>query len=390
VIGREAVSIEEGLTETPAPVCLYELEAYDIKFIPNGCQEEAAEPAVGQIGRLECKMSLQADKSGNIPDSVEVRLEIDGAVVKEETIPAYKTEKGIYVTDNYFFTLPGSHTLSFTLDPNHKFSEEDKTNNVFTRAINVATRDEANDLEAKDIYIVPAGASGRTNVIRADKQFLLFYSIFNKSNHKIDNVKIRVRETTPSGDEIDWVNVNHARIDARRLVTYCFEASWPDVGRHDLWLYVDFHNEIPEMNESNNSKGIKIEVVPRDERQTGQNEAASRQDVIAGDIRFIPKGQETIASEITVGMPGTIRGRLSNISGSVMNSVEFIIQVDGNSVYENTISLKPGQSEDYSVDEFSFDTPGPHSIRLTVDPNNKLTESNELNNTLEFRIYAQE
>ena len=388
--GPEDVEVEEERVETAMPAKIYELEAYNIKFIPDGCQEEATEPAAGQRGRLECQVSLQADSAGNIPDNVDVRLEIDGSVVKEDTIPASQAESSIYTIENYFFAIPGSHTLRFTLDPEHKFSEADKTNNVFIKTINVAAANESNDLEAQDIYVMPVDANERTNVIRADEPLLLFYSIFNKSNHKIHDVKIRVRETNASGEQIDWVNLKLPWIDARRLMTYCFELSWPDIGRHDLWLYVDFYNEVSETNEENNSKGITIEVIPPLVQQIRQSAASARQDVIAGDIRFVPKGQETAVSETTVGRLGTIHGRLSNVSGTAMDNVEFVMEADGIKIDKNTISLKPGQSADCSLREFFFDSPGAHAVKLIADPNNNIAESNESNNTTVAEIYVRE
>jgi len=318
-----------------------------------------------------------------------VRLEVDGSVVRESMIPASQSRSNIFAIKNYYFSFPGAHTVCFTIDPEHKFSEADKTDNIFTKTINVAPADEAKDIEAKDIYVIPLGTSEPVNVVEANRPLLLFYSIFNKSDHKIHDVKVRVRETNASGDQMDWVNLKLPWIDARRMVTYCFELSWPDVGRHDLWLYVDSYNEISEMNEENNSKGIKVKVIPKKARQTPKIVSGARCDVIASDVQFIPKGQDAAVSETRVETLGTIHGKLSNVSDSVVNNIEFVTQVDGIDIDRNTINLKPGQIANCSVSGFFFDSPRAHVIKLIVDPDNNLAESNELNNAAKTEIYVK-
>lgn len=113
----------------------------------------------------------------------------------------------------------------------------------------------------------------------------------------------------------------------------------------------------------------------------GIRPAIESKDAEATKIEFRTEDGRTTNNVLT-DQRGYIVATVSNKGGIQLTDLKTIIQVDGVIIRRDDLTIGPGRSQDLTQ-SYSFIAAGNHTIELTVDPINKLNETNENNNRIE-------
>jgi len=135
----------------------------------------------------------------------------------------------------------------------------------------------------------------------------------------------------------------------------------------------------------------ELEQLPADELlepPAGGFEEPANQvgDVRASEVGFVRQGSNVYADRVNVNEKGAIVISLSNRSDKKLEWVKCKVEVDGRMIARKAETLEARVNASFLFENYAFNTVGRHVMRLTVDPDNEIEESDEADNVVESTI----
>ena len=274
----------------------------------------------------------------------------------------------------------GSRQIRVVVDPNNVITEMDERDNRATRTLNISppqlpdlTADEA-DME----FDPPAPVEGEETTISA--------KITNRGNTTADGFVVRFMDVTdrvpePIGgpQRIDRLGANDST-----SVSVAYDTQGK-AGERKIRMVVDSENAVKELDEENN----RVEKVLKVRSASEASEEGPNLDVLASNIRFIPELPRP-------GDPVTITAVVRNRGLEKVDGVRVLFEdvsedeatVIGSYTITNTI-----QPRGREVALVVFDTTNleeSRTIRVTADPDDAITETDETDNQAERTLRFSE
>ncbi len=277
---------------------------------------------------------------------------------------------------NSWTATSGSHTVQAVIDDTSLITESNENNNTYNEAISISSSTGTPDLIVTDITYSPASPSDGNEVT-------LSAVVKNQGTGASPAGTICGVLFTVDGTSVNWSDNYTASIPAGASVTVTAtggpnsKTTWKATGgAHTIAAQVDDVNRITESNESNNTYSEALTV----------GGGATTPDLIVTDITYTPATPQTgnevtfkavVKNQGTGATPaGTTCGVLFSVNGTAVNwSDNYTSSIPaGGSV---TLTATGGASGKASWTS----TTGTHTLTAFVDDINRITESNENNNT---------
>lgn len=261
----------------------------------------------------------------------------------------------------------GAHEIYVVIDPDNILLETNKENNTASRAITVAPRlvDQDLSISASDIGMSPVAPWEGAEVT-------LSAIVHSSRTRDIQNVPVAFYDGDPDQGGVligQTIIPNiHASGNAQAQV------QWSTLGKsglHYIHVVVDPQNVIREVNESNNSAFVPVEIIP-----------PSKPDLAIGtsDIVF-----STLAPK--EGDPLTINATIRNLGNPTSMIEVFLYGGDplqgGIALSQKTIPqiIPLGGTAVLNFEVNTIGLAGNHNFFVSIDPNNRIDEMIESNNT---------
>ncbi|SDX62129.1 CARDB domain-containing protein [Paenibacillus sp. CF384] len=274
----------------------------------------------------------------------------------------------------------GTHTVSAYVDDVNRIAESNESNNTWSQSITLSGSGTP-DLVVTDITWTPASPqTGNEVTFRA--------VIKNQGTAATSAGTIHGVLFTVDGTSVNWSDNYTSSLAAGASVTVTAtggpnsKASWTAAsGTHTVRAFIDDVNRIAESNESNNTFDKSI--------TTGAG--AGTADLIVTDVSWSPAspltGNEVTFSAViknqgTAATPaGTIHGVVFSINGTSVNwSDNYTSSIPAGSSVTVTATGGPNTKTTWTA------VTGTQTVRAFVDDINRITESNDNNNTLDESI----
>jgi subtilase family serine protease len=161
---------------------------------------------------------------------------------------------------------------------------------------------------------------------------------------------------------------SHASLGPGEVSNGNVRFSWtPTPGAHTLRFDVDMGNQVPELNEGNNSATVTVRVLP---------------DLEVSRISF--------TSPPRAGVRTTAVARLVNVGRAPSGVFNVRWFLDGAQVGAGShASLGPGEVSNGNVRFNWTPTPGRHTLRFRADVDNQVPELNEGNNSASVTVQVR-
>ncbi|MEK7644522.1 MAG: CARDB domain-containing protein [Patescibacteria group bacterium] len=293
---------------------------------------------------------------------------------------------GIAVEDSQTLTFtytipadltPGAYYLSYWIDAGEVVTESDETNNRWKIALTV-TDPLLPNLSKYDDYISPS-------VLKAGEQLSAQLTIKN-----IGDVAAKVGTYVNYYFSQDYYNYSNSYLidddyfsalskdgTANETMAYTIPASTPP-GKYFFYYWIDGTEYIAESDEGDNRYFLEINVLP-----------ASAIDLTADNLSIV--NNSAMKSGQNLSAQGIIHNTGNTDSGNFSYSLEIRNTNTGDyysltNLSPNTLSVGAGNSNVVTLtglipDSCSFPLTGTYDIRLTLDGNDNVPESNNSNNT---------
>lgn len=274
--------------------------------------------------------------------------------------------------------VSGTHTVRALVDDVNRIGESNENNNTFDKSIVVSTSSGTPDLIVTDITWSPASP-------QTGNEVTFSAVIKNQGTAATPSGTIHGVLFTVDGASVSWSDNRTTSIAAGASVTVTAtggpnaKASWTAAsGTHSVRAFVDDVNRIAESSDNNNTLDESLTI------GTG----SGTPDLIVTDIAWSPAspltGNEVTFSAVvknqgTAATPaGMIHGVLFTVNGTSVNwSDNYTSSIAaGASV---TVNATGGPSSKSSWTAAA----GTYTVRAFVDDINRITESNDNNNTLD-------
>ena len=227
-----------------------------------------------------------------------------------------------------------------------------------------ATEQVAGDAEASKIEYLTEDSRVTTNVLTNQRGFIRA-TVSNKGNIILTNLMTRL--------EVDGVSVREynltLNVGGSQDLTLSYNFTTP--GNHTIALLVNPNNQILETNKNNNR--VEKTIVA----------TAAVYDIRATNLEVKGSG-ESLAPNVAVyvGYPFLVVGTVVNNGNVSLTRVKIRLIIDGSTARDATVPLEPGRSAQISRD-YTFNTPGVHTLIFIVDPDNEIPETNRQDNRIE-------
>ena len=260
----------------------------------------------------------------------------------------------------------GIHEIYVLIDPDNTLRETNKGNNIAFKAITVSPRFVDQDL------FINASDIGMNPVAPWDGAKVIVSAVVQSSGIRdIQNVPVAFYDGDPSqgGGLIDQTVIPNIPANESAQV----QVQWDTLGKsglHYIHVVVDPQNLIKELNESNNSALISVEVTPPSKPDLA---------IATADITFSnlnPKEGEGL----------TINATVQNFGAATSGVEVFLYDGDpsqgGILLIQKTVpQIVPlGGKAVLNFDVNTVGLAGNHNFFISVDPNNKIDEMIESNN----------
>jgi len=246
---------------------------------------------------------------------------------------------------------PGTHKIYVVIDFLDSISEIDKTNNIANNTINILP----------DLSVSSTDITFSNNNPEAGDSITISATIHNQGGTSVNNVPVHFYS---NGTQIDIQTISSSiGVDSSETVSTSWIAT---AGYNNISIEIDPTNGIPEWNETNNIAFTSISFLP---------------DLIATSLSL--SDNETVLGESII-----ISAEIGNFGAADANGiqVEFF---DGNPYINGTLI----DTATIEIDNIPIGgtytslivwTPplGIHQVFVIVDRENRIAESNEINNAL--------
>ena len=384
-----------------------ELARKPIRVYPKGTATPVTRIACGR----KCNIITGISNVSIAPaKDIPVELKIDGVVKKSESLDLGPMETRLFILHDYAFTRAGNHKISLSIDtPERRATERNATNNEAFANILAMAVIPTHDAAVKTFELAnpvsptrPDHAPYRTVVDASglksssgNKNITIYETLIGEDNTVVYN--IQNTKSTPISNLRAVVYVDGAIKDDRRLNIAGNETTPPvtirgikfrTLGFHSISIALDPDNELPETDENTNNNdrifiraGSSGNLGQTQHTVTGEKKGTMPTDIRAVDIGFIPDGAKGYLDQIYKGERGSLVGIFSNDSMAEMQNVKIQI-IDNGKVVRQAMkpSVKGLTTEEFRVDNYSFNTLGKHRLIFTVDPDNTIKEKDKKNN----------
>ena len=270
----------------------------------------------------------------------------------------------------------GTHMVQVVIDDTSLITESNETNNTYNKSITISGSTGTPDLVVTDITYSPASPSDGNAV-------MLSAVVKNQGTGATPAGSISGVLFTVDGTTVNWSDNNTSSIAAGASVTLTAtggpnsKATWTAVGgTHTLSAQVDDVNRIAESNETNNTYSESLTV----------GGGATTPDLVVTDITYNPATPQT-GNEVTFSAVVKNQGTGATTAGTICG---MLFSVDGTAVNWSdnyTSSIAAGASVTLTATGGSSSktswtaTTGTHTFTALVDDINRITESNDSNNS---------
>lgn len=294
-------------------------------------------PSVGSSTTITVTINNQG--AGNALGTY-VYYYIDGSKVDYDSINSLSS--GGSATSTFSWIVqPGSHSIKAVIDPENKVTESDESNNEKT----VDFTGTPSDLTVSDIVWNPTNPPVGSSAT---------FTVSIKNQGSGDALGTYVYYFI-DGSKIDYDSINSLSSGGSTTSTF----SWiVKPGNHSIKAIIDPENKISESNEGNNENTVNFIGIPSD--------------LTISDITWSPTNPP-------VGSSSTFTVTIKNYGdGDALGSYIYYF-VDGSKIdYDSINGLSTGGSTTTSFTWIA--QAGIHSIKAVIDPENKISESDESNN----------
>nr|WP_319374733.1 CARDB domain-containing protein [uncultured Methanobacterium sp.] len=243
-------------------------------------------------------------------------------------------------------TTTGTHTLTLNTDRNYEIPESNENNNIITTNTTVTA---IADLTPLNLQTPTTPYLNNTYTINA--------TIKNNGtlNTGAFNVKL-VDGTTTLGTQ----RITNLAAGTTTTLTWTWTPT--TTGTHTLTLNTDRNYEIPESNENNN--------------------IITTNTTVTAIADLTPTTITTNSSTMYTGLPYTVNVTIWNKGTLAANNFNVTLYDGTTPIGQQTVStLSPGSTTTLNYTYIS-NTPGTHTLKAQVDPNNTIPENNENNNII--------
>ena len=297
--------------------------------------------------------------------SVDVGVYCDDVLLNTTSV-IFDTGNGTeYAVFEWLVDVGGNHAITVKVDPVHprdKIVEFDESNNILHQEVHII----APDLVVKSITLDPE-MSEVGDVVNITAM------VANIGQKNVSNVTVRFIDECRENASLITNRTISLNISENRSISVDWNTSI--AGPHNISVIIDPENAIPELDESNNESTKFILVQGADLTVSNLTLTINGSDV----TQIIEHGDRVnVTAEITnVGVRDA-----HNIS------VGFFIGVD--QINKTGIDLSEGGSINISAlwDTAPRDYIGNHMVRVFVDCDYAISETNESNNTLIEDVYV--
>jgi subtilase family serine protease len=267
----------------------------------------------------------------------------------------------------------GDRTIRVIVDPNNTVEESEETDNTAIASLAVAAPPAANLVaRAENITFSPSSPS-------AGQPVTITATVPNEGKLDAANVIVQFLdvtngESTPIGDK-QAIDLILAGGTGKAAVVYDTEGK---IGERTIRVVIDPDQLIPESDETDNQASKTVTVEPPTEEPVEEPNLK----ITADDISFDPPNPG-------IGVTVTITAVVSNTGDADASNVEvdFIDATDGGSTpiseTQTITSLAAGGSVTTTVIYETGENEGERIIRVVLDPDNSIPESNEEDNQAE-------
>ncbi len=279
-----------------------------------------------------------------------VSFQVDGYNIGDQLIGAgLGAGTSVTVTQNWTATS-GIHTLTVIVDTSNQVQELDETNNTMSQGLPAVA--------APDLTVTNIASSNETTLVTG-QQITLFAHVVNNGSATMRDFYVRF--------EADGNYLGRGQVPGGLGAGVAADISVNWVVQADVsgvMAIADEFGQVPESDENNNSysRTLPPTVGP---------------DLSVTDINFTP------GTDLIDGQQVTLTATVQNLGASDTRSdVVVRFDIDGSYLGYQTIArgLKAGESVD--INQILFASPGAHSVTVTADKLNVVTETDETNNSM--------
>ncbi|MCK5542253.1 MAG: hypothetical protein KAI40_06135 [Desulfobacterales bacterium] len=342
----------------------YDLKAMEVGFVPEGMTETIDTINVGQRGTLR---SIIHNREMDDADRIHIRIVINGVSAGEGQIDNIRSgEMSVFEIPGYTFNTPGSHSISMFVDTEKTLTETNEKNNIIASTIQVNSTKigTLQDIAATDILFIPHGSMSAIDEVPVFQEGKLRGVVRNTGQTIISDVSVKL--------EIDGKISRQGSIENIPVGgsgTFEFDYRFPVTRIHIVRLLVDPDHKITELNERNNTMHKEFQVY-------------STVDAEAFGIAFYPGEGQYRIEEIDIRDMGNIRVSVFNPLEQELDKVDLKILVNDHEVGTGHInSIRHLAKKNFNL-SYKFTKPGAYTLKLVVDPENHILETNEMNNTI--------
>ena len=309
----------------------------------------------GQSATITATIKNQGNASA---DSFKIKYYVDNQYIGDDTL-SFGLGIGSSDNESISYTAPssGNHTIKVIADSGSEISESSESNNIREETFSWADPPKP-DLIVQDISVSSPRVAGQSATITA--------TIKNQGNASAGSFKIRYYvDNQYIGDDTLTFGLGAGSSDPE---TINFTAATS--GNHNIKVVADSGSEISESSESNNTR-----------EDTFYWNEPPRPDLIVQDI--------SASTPLVVGKPATITVTLKNQGNADAGSFKVSYYADNTYIGEDslTFGLGAGSTNKESA-SFTPTVGGNHTVRVVVDPDNRIQESDETNNVRSETFYV--
>jgi hypothetical protein len=367
---------------------LPDLQATTVDFTPVDARLPAARVPVNTIGWLNGRITNAGRSEAR---NVTAYLQLDNGV-KHETVFRDAIPAGAGAGFSVPVTLDreGKYIMRLVVNSNNAVRESDSANDLNNEVTQIVfaenpapVAEDLPELQAANVVFLSldAQALSRTPV---NTEGWLYGTVRNVGLADGKNVFGYLQ--VDDGEQHWFILQDIPAGDPNAVVGHGVAIRLTEPGQHLLRLHINPTHTIPEsdfdinLNEDPNNEMIQtIEVTGA--VQQARQALESGVDVSAVDIGFIPARSADYADEVYVGTKGSISGFFKSSAQNELKDVETVIEMDDRPLKEYKKNIPPGVLMSYTIPDYWFTAEGRYKLTIKVDPDNKIKELDEKNNT---------
>jgi len=281
-----------------------------------------------------------------------VSLNVNETVIGDETIETLLAGETSIINFTWTPRSTGYYNLTAVADPENIISESNETNNQYTKNITVI-KEPKPDLTVKEIRTSGIIYSNISNTITATVE-----NMGNMNAERFRTGLFGMNRTLLSEKTVSGLGANDT-------TTIEFEWTPTHAGDHTILVTADSHDELAELNETNNNRTINVTV----------------SEIPDSDLLVTEIETETIFA----GELNPVKARIRNI-GRDAGCFNVTLDVDGSPVDTKEISSLRFNTVAVVVFGWVPSEEGSHTMNITVDPENSVYEDDETNNRISRKV----